>query len=80
MTLSEAENVFAKALVSDCRLYRSHVASIFAEKRQIIRKSGLLDYCEPEISFKEIGGLESLKEWLGKRRLGLPRRGPSGKG
>jgi AAA+ superfamily predicted ATPase len=69
LTLSEAENVFAKALVSDGRLDRSHVASIFAEKRQIIRKSGLLDYCEPEISFKEIGGLESLKEWLGKRRL-----------
>ncbi len=69
LTLAEAENVFAKALVTGGKLDRDDVAAIFAEKRQIIRKSGLLDYCDPEIDFTEIGGLENLKEWLGKRKL-----------
>lgn len=68
LTLAEAENVFAKALVADGRLDRSHVASIFVEKRQIIRKSGLLDYCEPEVNFEGVGGLESLKDWLVRRK------------
>ena len=69
LTLAEAENVFAKAMVTGGKLDRDDVAAIFAEKRQIIRKSGLLDYCDPEVEFKHVGGLDSLKEWLSKRRL-----------
>ncbi len=69
LTLAEGENVFAKALVTGGKLDNDDVAAIFAEKRQIIRKSGLLDYCEPEVAFEDVGGLESLKEWLVKRKL-----------
>ncbi len=69
LTLAEAENVFAKALVASGSLSRADVAAIFAEKRQIIRKSGLLDYCDPEVEFGEVGGLENLKDWLAKRKL-----------
>jgi AAA+ superfamily predicted ATPase len=69
LTLAEAENVFAKALVSSGKLSRDDVNAIFAEKRQIIRKTGLLDYCEPEVEFRDVGGLESLKDWLAKRKL-----------
>ena len=68
LTLAEAENVFAKALVTGRKLDRGDVAAIFAEKRQIIRKSGLLDYCDPEVDFDRVGGLDSLKDWLAKRR------------
>jgi len=69
LTLAEAENVFAKALVTGGKLARDDVAAIFAEKRQIIRKSGLLDYCEPDVAFQEVGGLAALKDWLVKRKL-----------
>ena len=69
LTLAEAENVFAKALVSNNRISDQDVTEIFAEKRQIIRKSGLLDYCEPDIQIKEVGGLPNLKEWLKKRKM-----------
>jgi len=74
LTLAEAENVFAKALVTGGKLDRDDVAAIFAEKRQIIRKSGLLDYCEPEIDFDDVGGLANLKDWLGKRKLAFTER------
>ncbi|MFT5129453.1 MAG: hypothetical protein ACI8W8_003075 [Rhodothermales bacterium] len=74
LTLTEAENVFAKALVTGGRLTKEDVGTIYAEKRQIIRKSGLLDYCEPDVHFKQIGGLNNLKIWLEKRRLAFSER------
>lgn len=74
LTLAEAENVFAKSLVTHGSLTREDVGAIFAEKRQVIRKSGLLDYCEPEESFETVGGLSNLKEWLTKRRTAFTER------
>ncbi len=44
-----------------------HVHEVFAEKQQIIRKSGLLEYCSPEEDFSQVGGLAGLKDWLQKR-------------
>jgi AAA+ superfamily predicted ATPase len=67
LTLQEAENVFAKTIVNDGSLSAGDISTVFTEKRQIIRKSGLLDYCEPEAGLHDVGGLESLKEWLTKR-------------
>jgi len=66
LTLGEAENVFAKILVKGQRLSAEDVAEVFAQKQQIIRKSGLLDYCAGE-DFSHVGGLAALKEWLVKR-------------
>src|SRR5882724_9103303 len=68
LTLGEAENVFAKILVKSQRLGVEDVGEVFAEKQQIIRKSGLLDYCSSE-EFSHVGGVALLKGWLGKRAL-----------
>src|SRR5439155_21086416 len=62
LTLSEAENVFAKVLVSGGKLSEKDIAAVYSEKRQIIRKSGLLDYYEHDARFEHVGGLELLKE------------------
>ncbi len=67
LTLGEAENVFAKIIVKDARLDGDDVDEVFAEKQQIIRKSGLLEYCAPAESFGHIGGMAVLKDWLVKR-------------
>jgi len=67
LTLGEAENVFAKIIVKDQRLSGEDVNEVFAEKQQIIRKSGLLEYYPTSESFAHIGGLSVLKEWLNKR-------------
>jgi len=67
LTLGEAENVFAKIIVADGRLSGDDVAAVFAEKRQIVRKSGLLEYYDTADDFSQVGGLAGLKEWLGKR-------------
>jgi AAA+ superfamily predicted ATPase len=69
LTLSEAENVFAKIIVKDGRLSGDDVAEVFSEKQQIIRKSGLLEYYATSETISDVGGLAVLKEWLLKRAI-----------
>ena len=69
LTLQEAENVFAKTIVTDGHLSAEDMSIVFSEKQQIIRKSGLLEYYESTTEIKDIGGLEQLKKWLKKRSL-----------
>ena len=81
LTLSEAENAFAKAIAYDARLSRDDIARVLEEKRQVIRKSGLLEYYPTEEQLANVGGLDLLKTWLVRRgaafseaarRFGLP--------
>lgn len=74
LTLKEAENVFAKTLVLDGRLSADDVSIVYSEKQQIIKKSGLLEYCEPQEDFSQVAGLDNLKQWLIKRRIAFSER------
>ncbi len=67
LTRSEAENAFARAIVMDGVLDISDVAVVLEEKRQVIRKSGILEFVQNQGSIDDIGGLENLKKWLNKR-------------
>jgi adenylate kinase family enzyme len=73
LTLNEAENVFAKIIVKDERLSGDDVNEVFAEKQQIIRKSGLLEYYATDESFNHVGGMGILKDWLDKRSIAFSR-------
>ena len=68
LTMNETENVFARILVRRGQLTAAEVPDVYHEKQQIIRKSGVLEYIDPEESIERIGGLASLKDWLRKRR------------
>ncbi|RJT97357.1 AAA family ATPase [Arthrobacter frigidicola] len=67
LTLGEAENAFARAIASDGRLDARDIALVLDEKRQAIKKSGLLEFIDSSGSIDDIGGLENLKTWLHKR-------------
>lgn len=69
LTLGEAENVFAKIIVKEERLSGDAVGEVFAEKQQIIRKSGLLEYYATDENFANVGGMAVLKGWLAKRAV-----------
>jgi len=66
LTLTEAENVFAKCIVEKGSF---DVDLIVAEKQQLIRKSGVLEYFQSSEHVRDIGGLEILKAWLDNRSL-----------
>ena len=71
LTLAEAENAFAKAAVDGERLDAADVKLVMEEKRQVIRKSGVLDFHPAESTLGDVGGLEPLKEWLRRRGKAL---------
>jgi ATP-dependent 26S proteasome regulatory subunit len=65
MTTTEAEDAFSLSVVETDGLTPAVVAR---EKAQAVKKNGLLELVEKTESFKSIGGLDLLKEWLLKRR------------
>jgi ATP-dependent 26S proteasome regulatory subunit len=64
LTLDEIESAFARSLVEKKAL---DVELILEEKKQIVRKSGLLEYYPAQFKMSDVGGYELLKEWLDKR-------------
>ena len=68
MTSMEADLAFCLAAVKD-NLGPNSPYIVSAEKEQIIRKSGILDYFPKNESLKDVGGMEALKEWLQKRLM-----------
>ena len=67
LTMSEAENAFARAMVDDGELTASDIQVVLDEKRQIVSKSGLLDFITKTLDLDSVGGLNNLKRWLSRR-------------
>ncbi|MFP7288144.1 AAA family ATPase [Shouchella clausii] len=67
LTLSEAENAFARAMVQNGRLDIQDLEVILEEKEQIIKKAGILEFIRSDLRMADVGGLENLKRWLTKR-------------
>ncbi len=67
LTLHEAENAFARAMVNDGSLDARDIDVVVEEKRQTIRKSGVLEFVPTGPTFDDVGGLDNLKRWLEKR-------------
>ena len=67
LTIMEAENVFARAVVMNNHLGEEDIDVILSEKEQIIRKTGMLEYYHADDKFSSVGGLDHLKGWLVKR-------------
>ena len=67
LTMQEAENAFALAMVQDGKLNKNDIGIILEEKMQVIRKTGMLEYIQTDLGIDDIGGLDNLKKWLLKR-------------
>ncbi|MGB2924801.1 MAG: AAA family ATPase [Limnothrix sp.] len=67
LTKDEAEKVYRKAQVKAKRLTESEVDIVLSEKKQLIRRNGILEFIEEDETIDSIGGLEELKHWLKQR-------------
>lgn len=67
LTLQEAEGTFSRAMVSDGVLDLADVDYVLAQKQQILKKSGALEYVGSDFNIEDVGGLENLKQWLARR-------------
>lgn len=61
LTLNESENAYAMTIAKDKEF---NMKTLLNEKKQVIRKSGILEYLDPRFTLDQIGGLDTLKDWL----------------
>lgn len=64
LTMDEIESALARALVEDKKLT---IDKIIEEKKQIVRKTGMLEFYPSSNKLSDVGGLDLMKEWLTKR-------------
>jgi len=67
LTMSEAENAFARSLITSKTYDRTILES---EKLQVVKKSGLMEIYKP-VPTEDIGGLENLKNYIISRKRGF---------
>lgn len=67
LTLQEAENAFARAMVTKGQLTVKELDIILEEKCQVIKKTGILEFINTTVNIDDVGGLENMKKWLSKR-------------
>jgi SpoVK/Ycf46/Vps4 family AAA+-type ATPase len=74
LTRDEAEKVYQRAKVTRGQLTESEVDIVLSEKKQIIRRNGILEFMEVDETIDLVGGLEELKRWLQQRSFAFTER------
>jgi SpoVK/Ycf46/Vps4 family AAA+-type ATPase len=67
LTEEEAERAVSHAIVSRYALGPEVVTDVLEAKKEMLRRSGMLEFVDTEENLASIGGLENLKKWLGRR-------------
>tara|TARA_Y100000310_G_scaffold57488_2_gene52700 strand:+ start:32233 stop:33912 length:1680 start_codon:yes stop_codon:yes gene_type:complete len=71
LTIPEAQTAFSKSIVKHKGW---NIPTILEEKRQIISKSGILEYYDKTVPINEVGGLKNLVEWIKLRKTCFSKR------
>ena len=71
LTENEAERAVAQAIISRTGLTPDTVTDVLAQKREMLKHTGMLEFVPATLSIADIAGLENLKRWLQKRKVAL---------
>jgi SpoVK/Ycf46/Vps4 family AAA+-type ATPase len=74
LSRDEAEKVYQKAKVTTGRLSELELGIILSEKKQLIRRNGILEFIEEDETIDSVGGLAELKRWLRQRNFAFTER------
>jgi len=67
LTESQAIQAFSRAAVRDMRFGLDDIPLILDEKKQVVRRTGVLEFFEHDESLSTVGGIDGLKQWLASR-------------
>lgn len=70
MSLLEVESLLRRLMSRHATVDEAFMAEVLAEKEQIMRKEGILEFVPPDRALGELGGLDQLKLWV-RQRSGL---------
>jgi SpoVK/Ycf46/Vps4 family AAA+-type ATPase len=68
LTFFEVRKIITQAVIEDGILGREDIVRVLDAKRQIIERSGVLEYFPHEHALGDVAGLDELKGWLRKRQ------------
>ncbi len=68
LSSQQVVQAFRKTLAGRQTVSDRELEILFEEKRQIVKKSGLLELFTQPISFEDLGGFGNLKRWLQQRK------------
>src|SRR5512134_1778699 len=68
LTADEIGHVLSKTFAQRQAFDEEAFREILAEKEQMSRKEGVLEFVPPRVSLDDVGGYDVLKEWLHKRQ------------
>jgi SpoVK/Ycf46/Vps4 family AAA+-type ATPase len=68
LTEDEAERAVSQAIVARYALSPEVVTDVLEAKKEMLRRSGMLEFIEVSDAMASVGGLENLKKWLQQRR------------
>lgn len=71
LTLNQARQVIAQAIVNDNRLSAADLATIIRRKGELIEQGGILEFFPIDSNKFELGGFARLKAWLDSARVGF---------
>jgi len=69
LTLFEVKKVLTKIVIEDHEFTAEDIPKIAQAKKQVVERSGVLEYFSAQERMTEIAGLNNLKSWLGKRKV-----------
>ena len=67
LTEEEAERAISQALVTRYALCPETVSDVLQAKKDLLRRSEMLDFVQDSASMATVGGLDNLKRWLQQR-------------
>ncbi len=67
LSSQQAAQAFRKALTGKQTITSTELDLVMEEKRQVVKKSGLLELVVQEMDINELGGFGNLKKWLNLR-------------
>lgn len=69
LTEFEIRCILQLAMATNGELTHNDLKFVFTQKKQMIKKSGILEMIELKESVNDIGGLENLKAWLERKKI-----------
>ncbi|HUJ13382.1 MAG TPA: AAA family ATPase [Thermoanaerobaculia bacterium] len=71
LTVNQARQVIAQAIVSDGRLSADDIQIVIKRKGELLEHGGVLEFFPVEANKFELGGFERLKSWLDAAKVGF---------
>jgi hypothetical protein len=75
LTGDETVRAVYRAILRRGGLNHECLPDVIGEKKQIVRKGGVLEFCESDVSFAQVGGLNGLKQWFAGRQRAFSKTG-----